>query len=300
MYKKILLGILASASLLLADIRISVVGSGRNADPFWNVVKNGIANAQKDTGSKVDYRNPPSGSLTEMARLIDSSIAKRPDGLVVSVPDVDALAKPIKKAIKLGIPVITFNSGKDFSKKVGALMYVGQENYTAGFKAGEKLKKAGVKSFVCINHEITNFTLEQRCKGFADALGVKNNMIDVGIDPSTVEKKVRPKLDSVDTILTLGPVTITPTINAIKKAKLNKHLHFVAFDLSEDIVKGIKNGVIDFAIDQQPYLQGYIPIIVLTQYIKYGVLPSGNIDAGPGFVTKENISLVEKYAGKYR
>lgn len=301
MYKKILLGLLASASLMLAkDVNIAVVTHGADTDGFWSVVKNGVVNAQKDTGSKVDYRNPPSGDLTEMSRLISSAVAKRPDGLIVSVPDTNALSKPIEKAIKLGIPVITINAGEKYGKKVGAIMHVGQSEYNAGFQAGKKAQRAGVKSFICVNHEITNISLEERCKGFADALGVANNMLDVNTDPSEIERKVKPKLADVDAVLTLGPVGAAPTMSAIKKARLGKHTYFVTFDLSKDIIKGIKAGTIDFAIDQQQYLQGYMPVIVLTQYAKYGVLPSGDINSGPGYVTKSNVESVEKFAGKYR
>lgn len=301
MLKKILVGALCASSLLLAkDINIAVVTHGSDTDTFWSVVKNGVNNAQKDMGVNVKYRNPASGDLTEMARLIDSAVAKRPDGLVVSVPDTNALGKSIEKAVKLGIPVITINAGEKFGKEIGALMHVGQSEYDAGLQAGKKAKKAGVKSFLCVNHEITNVSLEQRCQGFADALGIKNNMLDVNTDPSEIERKVKPKLQDVDAVLTLGPTGASPTMNAIKSARLNKHTYFVTFDVSKDILTGIKDGVIDFAIDQQQYLQGYMPIVVLTQMAKYGVLQSGDINSGPGYITKSNYKLVEKFAGKYR
>ena len=301
MLKKIVCGLLCASSLILAkDINIAVVTHGADTDTFWSVVKNGVNNAQKDMGVNVNYRNPASGDLTEMARLINSAIAKRPDGLVISIPDENALGGAIKKAIKLGIPVITINSGGDFGKSIGTLMHVGQSEYDAGLQAGKRAKKAGVKSFLCVNHEITNVSLEKRCQGFADALGVKNNMLDLNTDPSEIERKVKPKLKDVDAVLTLGPTGASPTMKAIKKARLGRHMYFVTFDVSKDILKGIKEGVIDFAIDQQQYLQGYMPIVVLTQMAKYGVLQSGDINSGPGYITKKNVSNVIKYAGKYR
>jgi len=301
MLKKIVMGALCASSLLLAkDINIAVVTHGADTDTFWSVVKNGVNNAKDDMGVNVNYRNPASGDLTEMARLIDSAIAKRPDGLVVSIPDANALGKSIQKAIKLGIPVITINSGAAYGKKIGTLMHVGQSEYDAGLQAGKKAKSAGAKSFLCVNHEITNLSTEQRCQGFADALGVKNNMLDVGVDPTEIERKVKPKLKNVDAVLTVGPTSASPTIKAIEKARLGRHIYFATFDVSKDILYGIETGVIDFAIDQQQYLQGYMPIVVLTQMAKFGVLQSGDINSGPGYITKENISLVEKYAGKYR
>lgn len=301
MLKKIVCGLLCTSSLILAkDINIAVVTHGADTDTFWSVVKNGVTNAEKDMGVKVNYRNPASGDLTEMSRLISSAVAKRPDALVVSIPDADALGESVKKAVKLGIPVITINGGKDFGKKIGAIMHIGQSEYDAGLQAGKKAKAAGVKSFLCVNHEITNVSLEQRCQGFADALGVKNNMLDVNTDPSEIQRKVEPKLRNVDAVLTLGPTGAGPTINAIKHARLGKHLYFVTFDVSDSVLNGIKDGVIDFAIDQQQYLQGYMPIVVLTQMLKYGVLQSGDLNSGPGYITKKNVASVEEFAGKYR
>ena len=301
MLKKIVCGLLCTSSLILAkDINIAVVTHGADTDTFWSVVKNGVTNAEKDMGVKVNYRNPASGDLTEMSRLISSAVAKRPDALVVSIPDADALGASVKKAVKLGIPVITINGGKDFGKKIGAIMHIGQSEYDAGLQAGKKAKAAGVKSFLCVNHEITNVSLEQRCQGFADALGVKNNMLDVNTDPSEIQRKVEPKLRNVDAVLTLGPTGAGPTINAIKHARLGKHLYFVTFDVSDSVLNGIKDGVIDFAIDQQQYLQGYMPIVVLTQMLKYGVLQSGDLNSGPGYITKKNVASVEEFAGKYR
>jgi len=301
MLKKVFICILSISSFLLAkEINIAVVTHGSDTDTFWSVVKNGVNNARDDMGVKVSYRSPSSGDLTEMARLINSAISRRPDALVVSIPDSDALGKSISKAVRLGIPVITINAGEKFGKKIGAIMHVGQSEYDAGFQAGKKAKKMGVKSFICINHEITTITLEQRCKGFADALGVKNNMLDVGIDPSEIERKVKPRLRKVDAVLTLGPISAIPTMKAVKKARLDRHMYFATFDVSKEILLGIKKGVIDFAIDQQQYLQGYMPIVVLTQMFKYGVLQSGDIHSGPSFITKENLGLFEKYSGTYR
>jgi len=301
MFKKVLLCLLCTFSLLFSkDINIAVVTHGTDTDTFWSVVKNGVNNARDDMNVNVRYRNPSSGDLTEMARLIDSAVARRPDALVVSIPDVNALEKSIKKAVKLGIPVITINAGAAFGKKIGALLHVGQSEYNAGLQAGKKAKEAGVKSFLCVNHEITTITLEQRCQGFADALGVKNNMLDVGVDPSEIERKVKPRLRKVDAVLTLGPISAIPTMRAVKKARLLRHIYFATFDVSKEILAGINKEVIDFAIDQQQYLQGYMPIVVLSQMLKYGVIQSGDIHSGPSFITKKNVKMYERFLGTYR
>lgn len=300
--KKYLLFMVLSFSILFAkDINISFIGSGANSDLFWSIIKNAITIAEKETKVKVTYTNPPTGDRTDQARLLQAAIVKRPDAIVVSVADKNALQDGIKHAISLGIPVMSINSGGDYREELGVIMHIGEDSYQSGYQAGLKAKREGVKSFVCINHEITNTTLERRCNGFADGLGVKNDMLDVGFDPSEIEKRVAPKLNSVDAILTMGPVSAIPIINLLSKKKSGKKPYFVTFDLSKEITNGIKSGIVTFAIDQQPFLQGYLPIIFFSQYIKYGVIPTEpNIKTGPLFVEKTNVDKVEKFAGKYR
>ncbi|MCX2682505.1 sugar ABC transporter substrate-binding protein [Campylobacter sp. MIT 21-1685] len=299
MLNKVFLMVLCLCTLALAkDINIVFVTHGTDGDPFWSVFKNGVSDAAKETKVKVDYRNPANGDKTEMARLIQSAVSKRPDGLIVTIPDKNALSKDIKKARDLNIPVIVVNSGEEVSKELGTLMYIGSSEYKAGLLAGKKAKEAGVKSFVCVNHEITNTVLEQRCQGFADGLGIKNNMIDTGYDPSEIQKRLEPYLKNVDAILTIGPISASATIDLLKKKRIEKY--FATFDLSKEITQAIKDNVIQFAIDQQQYLQGYLPIIFLAQYAKYGVIPSVDVLTGPAFVDKNNVKQVEELAGTYR
>ena len=150
---------------------IVVVTHGQVSDSFWLVVKNGVEQAAKDSGSEVEYRAPEKFDMVAMAQLIDAAVASKPDGLVVSIPDADALGKSIQAAVKAGIPVISMNSGSDVSKKLGCLMHVGQEEYVAGKGAGERMKADGVKKAVCINQEVGNAGLDARAKGFKDGLG---------------------------------------------------------------------------------------------------------------------------------
>ena len=128
-------------------------------------------------------------------------------------------------------------------------------------------------------------------------------MIDSGQDPAEIKNKVKAYLNSnqkANGILTLGPTSAHPTLAALQEMGLKGEIHFSTFDLSGEIAAGIKDGTIAFAIDQQPYLQGYMPVVILTNLARYGVLPSGHMNSGPGFVTKKNIALVEKYAGEFR
>ena len=283
-----------------------LISHAPDSDSWWNTIKNAIKEAGRDLKVTVDYRNPPNGDLADMARLVEQATAANPNGIIVTIADFGVLKGPIAAAVKKGIPVVTINSGTaQQSAELGALMHVGQPEYDAGLAAGKRAKEAGVKSFLCVNHFITNPASVDRCRGFADGVGVPlgNQMLDSGIDPTEVENKVTAYLranPNTNGVLALGPNSAAPTIRALEKLKLNGKLFFGTFDLSPEIAAGIKSGTIAFAIDQQPYLQGYLPVVVLTLYHRYGVLPGNNINSGPGFITKDNIATVEKLAGEYR
>lgn len=283
-----------------------LVSHAPDSDSWWNVIKNAIAVAGKQMDVTVDYRNPPTGDLADMARIVEQAAASGPDGIIVTIADFDVLKGPITSAVDRGIPVITINSGtRAQSEALGALMHVGQPEYDAGFGAGQKAKAAGVTRFLCVNHYITNPASVERCRGYADAIGVElgDQMIDSGQDPGEVKNKVMAYLTvhkDTNGILTLGPNSAHPTIAALDEMGRAGDIHFGTFDLSGEIAAAIRAEVIDFAIDQQPFLQGYMPVVILTNLARYGVLPSGHMNSGPGFVTKANIGLVEKLAGEYR
>ncbi|MFT4159819.1 MULTISPECIES: sugar ABC transporter substrate-binding protein [Shinella] len=282
------------------------ISHGPDSDSWFNVIKNAIKVTNEQMHVETEYRNPPTGDLADMARIVQQSSAAGVDGIIVTIADYNVLEGPIKDAVAKGIPVVTVNSGTvEESQKLGALLHVGQPEYEAGLGAGKRAKEAGVKSFVCVNHYITNPASVERCRGFADGIGVElgNQMIDSGIDPSEVQNKVKAYLTAnkdTGAILTLGPNSAEPSIRAVKEMGLDGDIYFGTFDLSSEISAAIKDGTINFAIDQQPFLQGSIPIQVLTNYVRYGVAPANSIFTGPGFVTKDNIALVESLAGQYR
>lgn len=280
------------------DIKIAVVTHGQASDTFWSVVKNGVENAAKDTGATVTYNSPQTFDMVAMSRLIDAEVAKKPDGLVISIPDANALSNSIKAAVAAGIPVISINSGSDVYKSLGVLLHVGQTEYDAGFGGGEKMAAAGVKNALCVNHEVGNASLDLRCKGFLDAItkaGGTGKVLAVNAaDPTDSQSKVTAALgEGVDGIMTLGPLGSKAALAALKQGGNVGKVKLGTFDLTPDVLAGIRDGELEFAIDQQQYLQGYLPIVVLAQYKQYGVLPAGGIlPTGPGFVTKENAARV--------
>ena len=301
----IAVGLIASPAVAEGE-RYVLISHAPDSDSWWNTIKNAIKLAGEQMDVTVEYRNPPTGDLADMARIVEQASATNPDGIIVSIADFDVLSGPIGSAVDKGIPVITINSGtQEQSLALGALMHVGQPEYDAGHGAGLKAKAAGASSFLCVNHYITNPASVERCQGFADALGVDlgKQMIDSGQDPAEIQNKVQAFLSAnpdTGAVLTLGPTSAHPTLRALEEMGLSGEMFFGTFDLSSEIAEGIKAGVIAFAIDQQPFLQGYLPVVILTNLTRYGVVPGNSINSGPGFVTKSNLALVEKYAGVYR
>ena len=288
------------------NLNYILVSHAPDSDSWWNTIKNGIALASDQLGVTVEYRNPPTGDLADMARIIEQAAASNPDGIITTLADFDVLSGPIKAAVDQGIDVIIMNSGTpEQVREVGALMFVGQPEYDAGLAAGQRAKGDGVESFVCVNHVISNTVVAERCRGFADGLGIDlgSSMIDSGQDPAEIKNRVTAYLTAnpeTDAILTLGPTSADPTIAAVKEMGIAGDIYFGTFDLGTEIVAAIKDGTINWGIDQQPFLQAYLPVVVLTNYDRYGVLPGNNINSGPGFVTKDALGKVEEFAGQYR
>ena len=286
--------------------RYVLVSHAPDSDSWWNTIKNALALAGDQMGVEVEYRNPPTGDLADMARIIEQAAASGPDGIITTIADYDVLAGPISAAVDAGVDVIIMNSGTpEQAAELGALMYVGQPEYDAGLAAGQRAARDGVTSFLCVNHVISNPIVAERCQGFADGLGVElgESMIDAGQDPQEIRNRVMAYLNAnpdTDGVLTLGPTSADPTILALEEMGLAGDIYFGTFDLGENIGQGIRDGVIQWGIDQQPFLQAYLPVVVLSNYHRYGVLPGNNINSGPGFITADALEMVEMFAGEYR
>lgn len=282
------------------NLKFYVVTHGQASDPFWSVVKKGVDQAAKDMGVQVVYEAPPTFDMVAMSHLIDSAVAAHPDGLVVSIPDANALGPSIKAAVAAGIPVISINSGSDVAKSLGVLVHIGQTEELAGMRGGEKMGAAGVKHALCINQEVGNAALELRCKGFKEGLAESGGTVkEIGVNlsnPTQTQQTVEAALQrdsSIDGILTLGPTGATPTIKALQDLNKTGQIKLATFDLSSDVLTAIKNNQMLFAIDQQQYLQGYLPIVLLTLYrTNLNTIANDVLLTGPGFVDSTNVSKV--------
>jgi len=288
-------GLAGGAALAQDNIRIVVVTHGQASDPFWSVVKNGVDAAQKDMGVTVEYRAPETFDMVRMSQLIDAAVASAPDGLAVSLPDADALGPSIRNAVAAGIPVVSLNSGSDVFETLGVRVHVGQTEYEAGLGGGKRMAAAGVKKAICVNQEVGNVALDLRCKGFADGLGGEVTVLAVSMDPTEIANAVKAHFSgSPDTegVLTLGPSAAEPAMKALEEMGLMGSVKMATFDLSPAVLQALVDGKMLFAIDQQQYLQGYLPVVFLTLNARYGLMPAGVVMTGPGFVTPDNAQQV--------
>jgi len=280
-------------------LRVAVVSHGTAGDAFWNVVKNGAEAAGKQLGVQVDYKSD--GDPGAQAKLIDNAIAQRVDGLVVSMANPDALRTSIQNAVKAGIPVITINSGEGRSAEFGALTHVGQSESVAGEEAGKRLKAAGKTKLLCVIHEAGNIGQNQRCDGAKSSFGnVSTLQVDIN-NPTDAQSRIKGAVQSdpsVDAVLALNSQVAAGAVTAIKGA--GSKAQVATFDLNTDVVNAIKAGEILFAVDQQQYEQGYLPILFLKLYKENANTVGGGrgVLTGPGFVDKSNVDTVAPYTAR--
>ena len=289
----------AAMSVASFAIDVIVVSHGQANDPFWSVAKNGVDSACKDMKIKCKYTAPGTFDMVEMAKLIDNAVSQKPKGIVITLPDAAALGKSVKAAIAAGIPVVSMNSGSDDFAKLGISAHVGQTEFEAGVGGGQKMKAAGGKKALCVNHEVGNVALDRRCAGFKKGFGGSVEILGTSNDPTELQKAVAAKLGGVDTILTLGAgLSGEAALKALKSAGKVGSIKLGTFDMSPGMLKAAAAGEVEFLIDQQQYLQGYLPIAIFAQYMRWGTMPAGVVMTGPGFVTPDNASKVIKWAAQ--
>ena len=288
-------------------VRIVMVSHGQTSDPFWSVVANGAADAARELGVRLEYQAPTSFDMVRVSQLIDAAVASRPSALAISVPDPDALASSVRAAVAAGIPALSVNSGDAAWERLGFLGHIGQSEYESGVAAGERLASGGAKRVLCVNHEVGNVSLDTRCRGLADGLakhGAAMQVLGVSLaDPEDAAQRIRSALArdaAVDGMLMLGPGGAAPALVALRESARLSRMAVGTFDLTPDVLAAVRDGHLLFAIDQQPYLQGWLAVALLTKYLETKAMPGGGeiIRTGPSFVTRETaadiIGLAER------
>jgi simple sugar transport system substrate-binding protein len=280
-------------------LTIGMVTHG-DAGSFWSVVKRGAQDGAKAMGVTLRYTES-NNDPQKQAQMIEAAVNQGVDGLAVSAPNPDALRGALQRARAAGIPIVTLNSGAEDSAKLGAITHVGQTETIAGEGAGRQLKQAGVKKLMCIIHEQGNLGLNQRCEGAKKGFGgdVLNLQVKGTADVATTLTEIQSRLEAdeaIDGVLALNPDIAVAARDAVKGAGSSAKV--ATFDLSGDVVKSIQEGSILFAVDQQQYEQGYLPIVFLTLYNRNLNTVGGGLPVltGPGYVTKDNAGAVLKLA----
>jgi simple sugar transport system substrate-binding protein len=268
-------------------------------DTFWDRIKAGANQAAKDTGSKLKYSADP--DATKQATLIQNAIDSKVDGIATTLVTPDALIPTVQKAVSNGIPVDAFNSGADFYEKAGAVSYFGSDEFLAGQQAGAKVKAAGGTKALCVIQQAGSVALEDRCKGVKSGFANTENIQVNGADDSAVTSAIQAKLrqdKTIDWIITLGAAQGLDSIKAIKAA--NSKAKVGTFDLNIDAAKAVASGDLQFCIDQQPYLQGYLAVTELYLFKKNGnVMGGGGATlTGPSFVDSSNIKTILPFVQK--
>ena len=279
------------------DVNIIMITHGAASDSFWAPVKKGAEDAAEHVGASLSYQAPEGGAdMVAMTNLIRAAISQEPGGIIVTVPDVNALGKPISEAADAGIPVVTINSGTDTLDQTKAMFFVGEDLYEAGVISGRSLKAMGGTKAACLNVQPGNVALDAICNGLNDGFGSDAKVVPFGFDPSEVAAKTRAVLESdpdLNALLSMS-TTNAPTIaNVIEEMGLMGEVHHSTFNLSTEVLEYIDQGKIAFTIDQQPYLQGYLPVVAIALKARYGItFYVDHIGSGPIVVDKTNAASV--------
>ena len=290
----------AAAAGAKRELSYAVVIHGNPDGSFWNVVKRGAEDAAAQYGVNVSITGDVEGS--KQAALLQAALAQNPNGVVVSLANPDALSSALGEAKSKNVPIVTINSGAEDAAKLGALEHVGQTETAAGTGAGQKLAEAGGKKLLCVIHEAGNIGLEQRCQGASKAFGGQMEKLQVDLNnPQGIQATVKSKLlgdKSFDSILALEPSVATAALAGMKDAGSSAKLG--TFDISSDVLNAIKAGDMLFTVDQQQYLQGYLPIaFLLLNHDNANTVGGGQpVLTGPAFITKDNVGTVTDLVSK--
>jgi len=266
-------------------------------DSFWDLIRKGAEAAAKKDNIELRYSNDP--EAPNQANLVQTAIDSGVKGIAVTLAKPDAMRAAVESAESKGIPVVAFNAGLKDWQAMGVKEYFGQDGFIAGQSAGDRLTKEGAKKAICVIQEQGHVDLEARCAGLKSTFPATENLNVNGKDMPSVESTITAKLQqdpTVDHVVALGaPIALTAVQsvgNAGSKAKI------VTFDTNPDLAKAIQSGTVQWAVDQQPYLQGYGAVDQIWLYLVNGNVVGGGkpVLTGPSFIDKTNIDSVLKYA----
>ena len=277
--------------------KIAMVTHSGDGDTYWDIVQSGAKQAAAKDNIEFLYSHDKEAG--RQAQLVQAAIDKKVDGLIVTLAKPSAMEKAVKKAVKAGIPVVTINSGQDESEPFGALTHIGQDEVKAGEAVGEELNDRGRKKAVCVLHEQGNVGHEERCRGVEETFeGKLDNLYVDGTNMPNVQSSIEAELQSdkdLDTVVTLGAPFAPTAAQAAEDAGSDAEVD--TFDLNDKVAEGLEDGSIGFAVDQQPYLQGYeaVDLLWLHRY-NADMLGGGEpVLTGPQVLTKDDAAELREY-----
>jgi simple sugar transport system substrate-binding protein len=276
---------------------IAMVTHEQPGDSFWDKIRAGAQAAAKQEGITLKYSN--NNDAGQQATLVQNAIDSKVDGIAVTLAYADQVGPAAQKAVQAGIPTVAFNSGISDYQKYGIGMYFGSDEDLAGQSAGQKMTSAGGGKAICVVQEQGSVALEARCAGVKKTFPNTENLQVNGADLPSVQQTIGAKLQqdpSISYVVTLGAPIALAALQA--KTGANSKAKIVTFDLNADVAKDIQAGTIEFSIDQQPYVQGYMAVTSLWLSLTNGNDLGGGkpVLTGPSFVDKSNIAKIAEYA----
>ncbi|KOG30488.1 substrate-binding domain-containing protein [Streptomyces resistomycificus] len=280
-------------------LKVALITHGGKGDDFWELVQKGARAAAAKDGIELTYANDsdPAGQ----AQLVRDAVRDKVDGIAVTLAKPQAMRGPAAEATAAGIPVVGLNSGIDAWRSAGVLQYFGQDESLAGRAVGDKLDGLKARHALCVIHERGNVALEARCAGVKKTFDGETEMLYVeGTDQNAVNAAVTARLrqdPTIDEVVTMGAQSALTAVKSVKAA--GGRAGVATFDLDKNLVKAVRSGDVQFAVDQQPYLQGYLAVDSLWLYKTNGNTSGGGVApvlTGPAFVTKSNVASVARFA----
>ena len=291
---------------LAPPMSVAFIVHGAPDDPFWDIVRTGATDAAAAFDVNLAWRSSPDGD--ERRRLIDEALQQGFDTIVVTLVDPEAVSGVVEEAVLIGTTVYVINVGAELVQALGAASYFGQVEAVAGLAVGDRLKEVGVSKVLCVVHEQANIALDARCERAGFRIGAMDSLqIDPdNPDPETVVSWALQNDPEIDAVLSMSTALYEPVLNAVESARRDgRQLVYAVFELDDEVLDGIERGQVLFAVDQQAYLQGYLPIAYsrLNQYAEVSQgdeladallqwIAGGGIFLGPAFVDVNNAERV--------
>jgi simple sugar transport system substrate-binding protein len=279
---------------------IAMITHASPGDTFWDIIRAGATAAAAKDNITLRYSN--NDDPTKQAALIQDAVNAHVNGIAVTDPNPQALCPTIQKARAAGIPVVMFNAGVSNWQQCGGMEYFGQDESIAGVAAGKRLAAAGAKHVLCVLQTQGQVQLEARCAGVKQGLGSEGTMTKLyvnGTDNASMLSSMAAKLTqdkTIDAVITLGAPVALVAIQSLAQAHSSAKLY--TFDTNAEEISKIKSGAVQWAVDQQPYVQGYESVDSLWLYLTNGdVLGGGQtVLTGPSFIDSSNVAQVAAYA----